>query len=103
VTIQPLCVKRKIKPFLTAKPEHGNRRTDEQGTLNAEVPERYFLTTNPERHILNTKARRTRTNTNEKQERGKKSRALTNGFADPDLFYSLFCKQNLAFSQNLVS
>jgi len=24
-------------------PEHGNRRTDEQGTLNFEVPERYFL------------------------------------------------------------
>ena len=27
-------------------PERGNRRTDEQGTLNAEVPEQYFLTTN---------------------------------------------------------
>jgi len=23
--------------------EHGNRRTDEQGTLNFEVPEQYFL------------------------------------------------------------
>jgi len=36
----------KLKPFLTAKPEHGNRRTDEQGITNFEVPERYFLTTN---------------------------------------------------------
>ena len=28
------------------EPEHGNRRTDEQGVVNFEVPEQYFFTTN---------------------------------------------------------